>query len=165
MKRNVYRTILFYSLMALMIASLALFGNTDQEKEEPQVNPEVAAVYAAVQSDLVNSNTTFALDLYRALSQEEGNLFFSPYSISTALAMTCVGARGKTETQMKRTLHFTLPQGVLHPAFHRLTTKEETDKSSNAQLSIANALCGQIGYPFLSDFRDTLAKLKFPGWK
>jgi len=84
--------------MTLVIVSLALLGNTDQEKEEPQVNPEVTAVYAAVQSNLVNSNTTFALDLYRALRKEEGNLFFSPYSISTALAMTCVGARGESET-------------------------------------------------------------------
>jgi hypothetical protein len=44
MKENVCRTILLYSLMALMIASLALLGNTDQEKEEPQVSPEVTAV-------------------------------------------------------------------------------------------------------------------------
>jgi len=58
---------------------------------------------------------------------------------------------------MKRTLHFTLPQKILHPAFRALT-KEETDKSSGVQLSIANALWGQIGYPFLSNFRDTLAE-------
>ena len=98
MKKNVCRTILLYSLMALMIVGLVLFGNTGQEKEEPQVSPEVTAVYAAVQSDLVSSNTMFALDLYRALSQEEGNLFFSPYGISTALAMTYAGARGESET-------------------------------------------------------------------
>jgi len=160
MKKNVCRTILLYSLMALMIVSVALFGNTGQEKEEPQVSPEVAAVYAAVQSDLVNSNTTFALDLYRALSQEEGNLFFSPYSISTALAMTYAGARGETEVQMKETLHFTLPQGVLHPAFHGLDTDlaQRANSVDGVQLRIANALWGQIGYPFLSDFRDTLAE-------
>ena len=160
MKKNVCRTILLYSLMALMIVSLALFGNTGQEKEEPQVNPEVAAVYAAVQSDLVNSNTTFALDLYRALSQAEGNLFFSPYSISTALAMTYAGARGETETQMKETLCFTLPQGVLHPAFRGLDTDlmQCASDIEGVQLSIANALWGQIGHPFLSDFRDTLAE-------
>jgi serpin B len=160
MKKNVCRTILLYSLMALMIVSVVLLGNTGQEKEEPQVSPEVAAVYAAVQSDLVNSNTTFALDLYRALSQAEGNLFFSPYSISTALAMTYAGARAETETQMKGTLHFTLPQGVLHPAFHGLDTDliQRASDIEGVQLSIANALWGQIGYPFLSDFRDRLAE-------
>ncbi len=160
MKKNVCRTILLYSLTALMIVSAVLFGNTGQEKEEPQVNPEVAAVYAAVQSDLVNSNTMFALDLYRALSQEEGNLFFSPYSISTALAMTYAGARGETETQMKGTLCFTLPQSVLHPAFRALDTDlmRRASDIEGVQLSIANALWGQIGYPFLSGFRDTLAE-------
>ena len=160
MKKNVCRTILLYSLTALMIVSAVLFGNTGQEKEEPQVNPEVAAVYAAVQSDLVNSNTMFALDLYRTLSQEEGNLFFSPYSISTALAMTYAGARGETETQMKGTLCFTLPQSVLHSAFRGLDTDliQRASDIEGVQLSIANALWGQIGYPFLSDFRDTLAE-------
>ena len=85
MKKNVCRTILFYSLMVLMIASVVLFGNTGQEKKEPRVSPEVAAVYTAVQSELLNGNTTFALDLYRALSQEEGNLFFSPIAFPRLL--------------------------------------------------------------------------------
>jgi serpin B len=119
--------------MALMIVSVALFGNTGQEKEVSQVSPEVGAVYAAVQADLVNSNTTFALDLYRALRKEDGNLFFSPHSISTALAMTYAGARGTDLTR-------------------------RTNDIEGVQLSIANALWGQIGYPFLLDFRDTLAE-------
>ena len=47
--------------------------------------------------DLVAGNSAFAFDLYRALSAEDGNLFYSPYSISLALAMTYAGARGETE--------------------------------------------------------------------
>ena len=66
---------------------------------------------------LVEGNTAFALDLYQQLRQEEGNLFFSPYSISTALAMTYAGARGVTEAQMADALHLLLPQDALHPAF------------------------------------------------
>ena len=49
---------------------------------------------------LVNGNTVFACDLYAQLRNSPGNLFFSPYSVSTALAMTYAGARGNTETQM-----------------------------------------------------------------
>ncbi|NQT93467.1 MAG: serpin family protein [Lentisphaerae bacterium] len=160
MKKNVCRIILLYSLMALMIVSVVLLGNTSQDTVEPQLGPEVAAVYAAVQSELVEGNTTFALNLYRALSQEGGNLFFSPYSISLALAMTYAGARRETETQMKETLHFALPQRVLHPAFHGLDTDlmQRASDVEGVQLSIANALWGQNGYPFLSDFRDTLAE-------
>ena len=166
MKKNVCRTILLYSLMTLMIVSLVLFGNTGQEREEPQVSPEVTAVYAAVQSDLVNSNTTFALDLYRALSQEEGNLFFSPYSISLALAMTYAGARSATEEQMAETLHFTtLGQDRLHPAFNALALElasrgedPTVKKEDRFQLHIANALWGQDGYGFLPAFLDVLAE-------
>jgi len=152
--------------MTLMIVSLVLLGNTDQEKEEPQVSPEVMAVYVAVQSDLVNSNTTFALDLYRALSQEEGNLFFSPYSISLALAMTYAGARSATEEQMAETLHFTtLGQDRLHPAFNALALElasrgedPTVKKEDRFQLHIANALWGQDGYGFLPTFLDVLAE-------
>ena len=53
MKKDACRTILLYSLIALMAVSLALFGNIGQEKEVSQISPEVAAVYAAVQADLI----------------------------------------------------------------------------------------------------------------
>src|SRR5208282_3777659 len=46
---------------------------------------------------LVDGNTAFACDLYAQLRKSPGNLFFSPYSVSTALAMTYAGARGDTE--------------------------------------------------------------------
>jgi hypothetical protein len=47
----------------------------------------------------VDGNTAFALDLYQKLKDRPGNLFFSPYSISTSLAMTYAGARGQTESE------------------------------------------------------------------
>ena len=49
---------------------------------------------------IIKGNNQFALELYGKLRSEEGNLFFSPYSISTALALTFTGARGRTESQM-----------------------------------------------------------------
>src|SRR4030042_5050629 len=62
-------------------------------------------------SELVAGNTQFALELYQQLKKEQsGNLFFSPYSISLALAMTYAGARNETEEQMRETLHFTLQE-------------------------------------------------------
>src|SRR5215475_14403942 len=63
----------------------------------------------------------FAADLYARLrSTEKGNLFFSPQSISTALAMTYAGARGQTAEEMAHTLHFSLPQDRLPPAYAEL---------------------------------------------
>lgn len=79
--------------------------------------------HASAQTDvqfLVDGNNAFAWDLYAALQAEDGNLFFSPYSISTALAMTYAGARGKTAQEMAAVLHFPENQEKLHPAFAAL---------------------------------------------
>ena len=100
-------------------------------------------------SNLVNGNNTFAFDLYRALGAEDGNLFYSPYSISLALAMTYAGARGETERQMAETLHFLLPQGRLHPAFNDLALHlasrggaQQGRDDEGFRLEIANAVWG-----------------------
>ena len=63
--------------------------------------------------DVIRGNNRFALDLYGRLRDQPGNLFLSPYGISTALAMTYAGARGATAAEMTRTLHFDLPPAQL----------------------------------------------------
>ena len=68
----------------------------------------------------MEGNNAFAVELYGQLRNQNGNLFFSPESISTALAMTYAGARGDTASEMAKTLHFTLPPDRLHPAMGAL---------------------------------------------
>jgi serpin B len=107
--------------------------------------------------EAVAGNTDFAFDLYGKLkdSNPKENLFFSPYSISTALAMTYAGARGNTEKQMATTLHFTLPSQNLYPAFGALQKKLiQENKSRGYRLLLANALWLQKGEPFLKEFLD-----------
>jgi serpin B len=99
-------------------------------------------------------NTKFAFDLYTILKQEEGNLFYSPYSISTALAMAYAGAKGETEKEMAATLHFALPQDKLHQAF--ATLADSFEAREGLELSVANALWGQQNYAFLPGFLKTL---------
>lgn len=111
---------------------------------------------------LVDNNNAFAFDLYRSLHAQDGNLFYSPYSISLALAMTYAGARGATESQMAETLHF-LSQDQLHPAFNALDLqlaergKAASDDETPLQLNIANAVWAEQTYPFLKSFLDTIA--------
>ena len=111
--------------------------------------------------EAVVGNTDFAFDLYGKLRNDpnvtkpKGNLFFSPYSISTALAMTYAGARGNTEKQMATALHFTLPGKRLHSTFGTLQKQlVQDDKSRGYQLLLANALWGQKGEPPLKEFLD-----------
>ncbi len=99
---------------------------------------------------LVADNTQFAFDLYQILKSKDGNVFYSPYSISTALAMTYAGAREVTAQEMAQALHFTLPNEKLHPTFNEL--QEVLDKREGLELSIANSLWGQQGYLFPPEF-------------
>ena len=133
------------------------------QSEKPRItSPEVN------ESDftmLVEENSAFAFDLYQLLRQDNNNVFFSPYSISQALAMTYSGARGETEKQMSDTLHFVLSQDRLHPAFNGLDI-ELSKRGEGAQgkdeegfrLNIVNAIWGQEDYRFLSEFLDVLAE-------
>src|SRR5947209_4175344 len=83
-----------------------------EEKEPTKLKGDMQSI--------VDGNNEFAFDLYNRLSQKKGNIVFSPYSISSALAMTYGGARGRTAEEIARVLHFDLGQKRLHPAFGEL---------------------------------------------
>jgi serine protease inhibitor len=91
---------------------------------------------------LVRGNNAFSVQLYRELAASKGNIFFSPYSISSALGMAYAGARGNTAEEMKATLHFQFDQARLGSAFKRLN-RELTAAAvrSGQKLRIANGLC------------------------
>ena len=123
-----------------------------------ETSPDVAE---STLSELVEGNNAFAFDLYQAIRAEEGNLFYSPYSISIALAMTYAGARSDTEQQMADVLHYALPQERLHPAFNALDlelTNNNQQFEEDFTLRIANSMWGQEGYPFLPGFLELIAK-------
>jgi serpin B len=139
----------------------APMGQVLRSEKQRITSPQVAEGDLA---ELVAGNSAFAFDLYRAIQDKDGNLLFSPYSISLALAMTYTGARGETEAQMADTLHYTLPQERLHPAFNALDL-ELISRGENAEgedggfkLNIANSIWGQTGYSFLPQFLDILAE-------
>jgi serpin B len=106
---------------------------------------------AAETNEIVAGNSQFALDLYSRLRADQpGNLFFSPGSLSTALAMTYAGARGDTATEMGEVLHFHLPPTRLNAAFAALNRTLNADVQQRGyRLNVANRLWGQQGYRFL----------------
>jgi len=117
---------------------------------------------------VATGNVKFALKLYDQLNNQKGNLFLSPYSISTALAMTHAGARGETETEMTKALQFpTFPDKEggplgrerLHAAFSELKLGlREAQKQGNVELSIANALWPQKNYAFRPEYLNLIER-------
>jgi serpin B len=141
-----------------------LWPRAEAEPAAPEPPPAAPAPAPARAADpgrakkdrpaLVEGNTRFACDLYARLRQSDGNVVYSPYSISTALAMTRAGARGQTAEEMDRVLHFGLSQERLHPAAGALVRDlaGAGQKKRSYQLTVANALWGQKDYGFLADF-------------
>ena len=100
---------------------------------------------------IADGNNRFAFDLYAQLRQKEGNLFFSPYSAHTALAMTSTGARGKTRDEMLKVLH--LPDDDRMLASGDLASFYAHPRK-DFELSVANALWGQKGFPWRPEWLD-----------
>jgi serpin B len=148
-------------MVGLAACSQAAGGDLIQSEKPRETAPEVSASDLAT---LVNGNSTFAFNLYQELKEKEGNLFYSPYSISLALAMTYGGARTETEEQMADALSFILSQNQLHPAFNALSLEldsrgegAEGKDGEGFRLNIVNAIWGQRDYEFLAEFLDLLA--------
>ena len=98
-------------------------------------------------------NAAFALDLYGKLKSGPPNLFFSPYSISTCLAMAYAGAKGETAKQMAQVLHFSGQAQQVSSSFAELQSQlNAAGKQKGIQLNVANALWAQQGHAFLPAF-------------
>jgi serpin B len=106
---------------------------------------------------LTQDNNAFDFDLYQRLSAKDGNLFYSPYSISTALAMTSAGARGETAAQMAKVLHHSLDAKLLHPAFAELIREINGNGTPrDFQLHVAQSLWGDTSLTVRPDFQSLL---------
>ena len=121
-----------------------------EQKDDSEATPEKV-------SAVVNANNEFAFDLYSKYKDEkEGNIFFSPYSISTAMAMTYEGARGQTAKEIQSVFHFP-EESIRRPGFARLYN-EINKKDKEYQLSTANALWAQEDYKFLDEYFSTIKR-------
>ena len=136
-----------------LAVELTEYGQPDEERKMKLTEPGVEEKADSGVETVVQGNAGFALALYQELCTEEGNLFFSPYGISTALAMTYAGARGNTQAEMARALRFPPDQAQLHPAFAFLQARlDDIGRKGHVQMRVANALWPQEGYALLEEF-------------
>jgi len=103
-------------------------------------SPEVPA------TDAAHAGAALGADLYRLFATRDGNVFFSPYSISEALALLGAGADGKTRQEVLDTLHWTRPSDQMAAAFGAQDLQLDGAVGDGAVLSIANGLWYQRGH-------------------
>ena len=131
-------------MKSLLCALLALLSSHAALAAAPPSN-------AADLTEAVNGSNAFAVDLYAQLRSQQGNLFFSPESISTAFAMAYAGARGQTATEMQKVFHFTLPPERLHPAMGALLAQMNA-QHKGYELHVADAIWAQQDASFLPSY-------------
>ncbi len=148
------------AILSLLLSACGSAASVAESNLERNTSPNAPSddIHA-----LTADNNAFALDLYQALRARDGNLVYSPYSLSLALAMTYAGARGETEAQMAQTMHF-LSQDKLHSALNALDLelakrgKAQSKDVTPLQLNIANAVWAEQTFPFLKDYLDIIAQ-------
>jgi serpin B len=160
------------SIASFAILSAALAGCSSQNSNQQDVTVAKSAaarvtdpvVSADDSTTFASDNQAFALAAYHKMAAGDGNLVFSPASISIALAMTYAGAAGTTASEMAAAMHYTLPPAQLHPAFDALDLalasrgegKLGTD-GGPMRLHVVNAAWAERTYTFKTDYLDVLA--------
>lgn len=145
------------SVTAIIFLATVLSCSAEENLSVPEAQPFTDT--QAVQ-ELVGGNNEFALDLYTEVCDihNSDNIFFSPYSISSALGMTYAGAEGQTAVEMAEVLHFTLPFEITNRAFHSLTESLSSGELVRAEsgdpftLSISNGLWVQDGFNLRDEY-------------
>ncbi|MBD3260014.1 serpin family protein [Candidatus Woesearchaeota archaeon] len=138
--------------LALALLSVVLIGCGEEQEivvpvDDSGATPEKVA-------SVVEANNQFAFDLYNRYKTKSGNVFYSPYSISTALAMTYEGAAGQTAEEMQDVFHF--PEEEIRRPGYASIYNEINKKDKEYKLSTANALWSQEAFGFLPDFMGTV---------
>jgi len=153
------KPIIILSVIATIVGGMLLYFKCELANANSESTLRMAeeAETPAGINVIINVNNQFTFDLYSELRKEKGNIFFSPYNISTCLAMTYEGARGKTAEEMQRVFHFPVANEERRAAFVAIYN-QINEPSAEYNLSMANALWAQNDYKFLEEYINTLQR-------
>lgn len=142
----------------LIIASAAVLITTDNKviDDSTPSDDETLTPLGNITSfnDAVNQ---FCFDFFKKLLEDETNdpnIFYSPYSVFTALAMTYEGARNNTVVEMENVLHVEQSNDSFHQYMQSLYNYLNNNDEYN--VSTANALWPDVGFTLLDEFVDII---------
>ena len=147
--------------LLLSILSIILFSACAQVQPLQNTGAGVTAGYSDLptQEQIVVGLNNFSFDLYHVLSAGSlSNTFYSPLSISSALAMTYVGANGETAEQMQSTLHYGPQVDLFHSEYGAMIDSLSSKKEQDFRMNIANAIWVQDKYKLKNYFVETVKK-------
>jgi serpin B len=148
------RALLIGICMAFLV--LLVSGCTQNYTPNHSSNATIVPSTIGALDNVIDANNQFGTELYSVYKSKEGNLFFSPYSISSALTMTYEGARGQTAEEMQNVLH--LPGNIDKVRSGFATIYSGLNRADKPySLNTANALWAQKDYPFDSGYLSTIA--------
>ncbi|NOZ46827.1 MAG: serpin family protein [Chlorobi bacterium] len=101
---------------------------------------------------IINANQQLAFNFYKQLKSEKGNLFYSPFSLSSALAMTYAGAKGETKNQMSTALYFNDDYEKVAKSFSLFNSTISNYNSTEISLEIANGIFADSNWKFLDSY-------------
>jgi serpin B len=155
-RRFPFLGVVLLGLLAFGLACVKVTNNTVATEEQDDF-PQLAAGDPKDVKAAADGIAAFTADLYaKVRADKTGNLIVSPYSISTALAMTAAGAKGNTFDEMQKVLRL--------PAFDKIGStygtlgseivKQPKNARSKPEIVVANSIWAQTGYPWKQEFKD-----------
>ncbi|MGC8745193.1 MAG: serpin family protein [Candidatus Saccharicenans sp.] len=148
--------LIFSGLVGLKFSPGAVLGKGNSLPDAPSIQNDRSTLESEA-NKVINSSNQFAFDLYSFLKSEPGNIFYSPLSLSVALAMTYEGARGETAEEIRSVFHFSDDMETLRRGWSEVISKIN-QKNKKYDLRMANALWAQKGFPFLPEYFGTIEK-------
>ncbi|MBW2976778.1 serpin family protein [Candidatus Woesearchaeota archaeon] len=147
------------ALSIIIIVGIAIYGFSSfgwGDMFIPTADDSGATIQGV--NDVAKANNQFAIDLYNKINKESNeNIFFSPWSISTAVAMAYEGARGDTANEMQSVFHFPENANSRRSSYAKMLNTINK-AGGKYKLSTANAIWLQKDYPFLKDYKNTISK-------
>lgn len=156
--REVILPLAALSLLALVLAGCTGPGVPEPSGGEVTTPPATFIPVPGSETPVAAANNQFAFEFFRHLAADpeygEGNIFFSPFSLSSALAITCEGARGTTAEEIRSVFHFPDNRSLMRSGFFE-TISGINSRVNAYTLKTANALWAEKMYPFLPEYIQT----------